>query len=75
MTGAAGSGSGDRPDILYLDYDGVLHPEDVWRHPKRGIHFGSAGAGHRLFEHAGLLDEVLRPYPQVRVVLYTRMSC
>lgn len=57
--------------VLYLDFDGVLHPEDVWRHPGRGIYLGPGGAGHELFENAPLLEELLEPYPKVQVVLST----
>ncbi len=66
-------------DVLYLDFDGCLHHEDVYRLPKKGIHFGgvadahscSNGRQHRLFEHAELLEDLLRPYPDVRIVLST----
>ncbi len=54
-----------------LDFDGVLHPEDVWRHPRFGIHLGPQGAGHGLFENADLLTELLLPYPKVCIVLST----
>jgi hypothetical protein len=57
--------------VLYLDYDGVLHHEDVWRHPRHGLYFGPSGQGHAFFEHADLLESVLAPYPQVRIVLST----
>lgn len=57
--------------MLYLDFDGVLHPEDVWRHPTRGIYLGPGGAGHQLFENAQLLQDLLGPYPQVSIVLST----
>lgn len=57
--------------VLYLDFDGVLHPEDVYRHPRRGIFIGPKGAGHTLFQHAGLLQELLQPYPDVGIVLST----
>jgi hypothetical protein len=56
--------------VLYLDLDGVLHPEDVWRAPGR-LPFVRSPAGHELFEHAGLLVELLAPYPAVRIVLST----
>jgi len=59
------------PPVLYLDFDGVLHREDVYRHPKRGIYLGLKGARHALFEHAGLLEELLQPYPDVGIVLWT----
>lgn len=57
--------------ILYLDYDGVLHPEPVYRHPKRGMYFGVEHEGHTLFEHANALIETLTPYPDISIVLST----
>ncbi|NIM40380.1 MAG: hypothetical protein GTN84_02835 [Hydrogenophaga sp.] len=54
---------------LYLDFDGVLHHENVLWHPRRGAY---AGPPHfTLFEHAALLDELLSPYPEVFIVLST----
>lgn len=60
-------GSGE--PVLYLDYDGVLHHEDVWWHYRRGAYVKPAGFA--LFEHAPLLADLLRPYPSVRIVLST----
>ena len=57
--------------VLYLDFDGVLHPHPVYRHPKRGMHFGVTHQRHALFENAGLLVEALAPYPDVAIVLST----
>ena len=57
--------------ILYLDYDGVLHPEPVYRHPRGGMYFGLEHAGHSLFEYAEVLVEALAPYPEVAIVLST----
>src|ERR1044072_6314125 len=52
------------PPVVYLDFDGVLHHEDVWWSPVRGPYFGPKAPPHaKLFEHAGLLAEVLAPYP------------
>jgi hypothetical protein len=61
------------PHVLYLDFDGVLHPEGVYWHPKRGayLHAEYEFAGHRLFEHAELLESLLAPYPDVALVLST----
>lgn len=55
--------------VIYLDFDGVLHPDAAYR-TKKGIVLKNY-AGHSLFENAALLSEVLRPYPQVRIVLST----
>lgn len=62
-----------RDHVLYLDFDGVLHPEGVYWHPKRGAHLRDHDerAGHRLFEHVDLLDDLLAPYPELGIVLST----
>lgn len=57
--------------VLYLDFDGVLHPEPVYRHLKRGMYFGAEHRGHTFFENADFLLEVLAPYPDVAIVLST----
>lgn len=59
--------------IVYLDFDGVLHPEAVYWKPSLGAYLAEnwVAAGHRLFEHANLLEELLSPYPDVRIVLST----
>ncbi|MFG6488243.1 HAD domain-containing protein [Roseateles sp. BYS78W] len=59
--------------VLYLDFDGCLHPEPVYWRPHRGAYLDArlVAAGHRLFEHAGLLEELLEPYPSVAIVLST----
>jgi len=56
--------------VLYLDFDGVAHPESVYLLHKRGPTLMNA-PGHTLFEHCLLLEEVLAPYPDVRIVLST----
>jgi hypothetical protein len=53
--------------LLYLDFDGVLHGDEVYRRPGRGIHV----AYGRLFEHAAALEAVLEPFPTMRIVLST----
>jgi len=58
--------SGDR--VLYLDFDGVLHPDTACWHRKRGIYLAGPG---ELFEHAPVLDALLAPWPEVRLVLST----
>jgi hypothetical protein len=58
--------------VLYLDLDGCLHPDAVYEKPGSGggpFIFGYPD--HRLFEHARLLEDVLAPYPRVRIVLST----
>ncbi len=73
------SRSGDDPaerdpsDVLYLDFDGPLHPEAVFWSFKRGAYLADAlgSEGHRLFEHCELLEQLLLPYPHVRIVLST----
>lgn len=59
--------------MLYLDFDGVLHHESVFWHPRRGAYVGAeaAQASRVLFEHAASLEEVLAPHPAVRIVLST----
>ena len=61
-------GTGDL--VLYLDFDGVLHHENCMWHPKIGAYL-SAPEGYVLFQHAELLEQVLAPYPNVKIVLST----
>lgn len=56
--------------VLYVDFDGVLHPESVYLLHRRGPTLMDA-PGHVLFEHCGLLEETLLPYPELRIVLST----
>lgn len=56
--------------VLYLDFDGVLMHENVLWHPRRGAYL-VAPAGYHLFQQAALLDEMLRPYPGIQIVLST----
>lgn len=56
--------------VLYLDYDGVLHHENVLWHPRRGAYM-SAPPGYVLFQHVDLLEQILAPYPAVQIVLST----
>ena len=55
--------------LCYLDFDGVLHPEAVFQSPTRGIYIGTAG--HALFEWQPILEELLTPHPDVKIVLST----
>lgn len=56
--------------VLYLDFDGVLHPENVIRTRKNGPQL-SGYPGHTLFENLEPLAAALEPYPEVVIVLST----
>lgn len=56
--------------VLYLDFDGVLHHENVLWHPKKGAYL-CAPTGYTLFQHADLLARLLEPYPTIKIVLST----
>jgi hypothetical protein len=66
MRDAAGRGE----PICYLDYDGCVQHCNVRWSEERGL-FLDAPARYRLFQHAGLLEELLSAYPPVRLVLST----
>ncbi len=57
--------------VLFLDFDGVLHPADVWLEPDGRMRLGDQSAGHVLFEHAPLLADILAPHEDVKIVLST----
>jgi len=59
--------------VLDLDFDGVLHHEDCcWRRKGPFIKARSLRpTPYSVFQHVGLLEEILAPYPQVRIVLST----
>ena len=56
--------------VLYLDFDGVLHHENALWHPRKGVYL-KAPPGYVLFQHAALLEEMLAPFPEVKIVLST----
>lgn len=56
--------------VLYLDFDGVLHHENCHWHPGRGPSL-SAPARYELFQHNVLLEQMLAPYPCLKIVLST----
>lgn len=60
---------------LFLDFDGVLHPDEVYRNPKTGLVYLDqqlVDVGHQLFEHAELLAALLdRSGVDVSIVLST----
>lgn len=55
--------------VCYCDYDGVVHDDAVYWSPKMGIHMRTPG--RTLFEWLPLLEELLAPYPEVKIVLST----
>lgn len=64
----AGSKSGEH--LIYVDFDGVFHHEAVYWSATRGFHL-NAPKKYSLFQHVGLLEEMLEPYPAVSIVLST----
>lgn len=56
-------------ELLYLDFDGVLHPENVYIHRKRGIYLDAPGKA--LFEWMPVLEELVAPHPALKIVLST----
>ena len=56
--------------VLYLDFDGVLHHENVLWSKSRGPYL-EAPQPHKLFEHALLLEKLIEPFPDVAIVLST----
>ena len=56
-----------RKIVLFLDYDGVLHPDAAYL-TRRGPVLRAEG---ELFMWAPILVELLRPYPDVQIVLST----
>ena len=70
-------------DYLYLDFDGVLHHEDVHikrvvtqrQGIKRHLYFGEKAWSdlddNKLLQHAQLLEQLLLPYPNVKIILST----
>lgn len=61
--------------VLYLDYDGVLHPADVRVSPETHwepqVYMRGQPTAHSLFEHVALLERLLEPYPELRIILST----
>lgn len=61
--------------ILYLDYDGVLHPADVRvtrDEPLRPrVYVCGQPTDEQLFRYMSLLELLLVPYPELRIVLAT----
>ena len=60
---------GSHAAILFLDFDGVLHPDEVRVHRERSSVLLHA-EGHALFESASILEDLLAPY-DLPIVLST----
>lgn len=56
-------------NICYLDYDAVLHDGNVLRNRSRGMYLSTPG--RIFFEWMPILDALLLPYPEVKIVLST----
>ncbi|WP_178114818.1 HAD domain-containing protein [Pseudomonas saliphila] len=54
--------------LIFLDYDGVLHPDAVYRRLNGHIELRAPG---ELFMWAPVLIEALAPYPDLSIVLST----
>jgi hypothetical protein len=55
--------------LCYLDFDGVLHSDEVYLSRDSGIHIQTEGRA--LFEWAPILDDLLAPHFDVSIVLST----
>jgi len=53
--------------VLFLDFDGVLHPDYVYR-TRSGLVLRASG---QLMMHAGILVEILKEFPRVKISLST----
>lgn len=53
---------------LFLDFDGVLHPDKVYRERGKIV---LKMDGFSLFEWPPLLEEILMPHPDLQIVLST----
>jgi len=54
--------------VIYLDFDGVLHSDEVYQDFRGRVYLRGPG---QLFEHAEVLLDALAPYPDVCIVLST----
>lgn len=70
MTGVGGGpDTADHGYVVYLDFDGVLHDDDVVWSRRAGIHMRTPG--RFLFEWSPILEELLLPHPEIKIVLST----
>ena len=61
--------------VLYLDFDGILHPADVRVTPEEPlqprVYVRGKPTDEPLFRYISLLELLLYPYPDLRIVLAT----
>ncbi|RDK09145.1 HAD domain-containing protein [Cupriavidus lacunae] len=57
-----------RKNVLFVDYDNCLHRSDAY---VVGEDVVASEPGVVLFEYAGILEQLLEPYPDVKIVLST----
>jgi hypothetical protein len=57
-------------DLIYVDFDGVAHPGDVWYEPA-SRQARLRAPGHELFESLPILEAAIAPYPSLAIVLST----
>jgi len=69
LTDTAGFASDITMKICYLDYDAVLHDGNVLRNRTTGMTIKTVG--RTFFEWMPILDELLAPYPDLKIVLST----
>jgi hypothetical protein len=68
LEGPQGAGARRQPPVLYLSFEGVLHAEHYGWSTARQRYLRST-LEEKLFVHADLLCDLLRPYPDIRIVL------
>jgi hypothetical protein len=57
-------------DVLFLDFDGVTHPGEVWYEPSsRQVRLKAPG--HTLFESLPVLEAAIASYPALKIILST----
>jgi len=57
--------------IIFLDFDGVLHPDAVYTIANLKHNFFGEGA---LFMHTPILEKLIEPYPELKIVLSTNWA-
>jgi HAD domain in Swiss Army Knife RNA repair proteins len=57
-------------DLIFLDYDGILHPSAVW-YERAARQVRLRAPGHELFESLPAFEAAIAPYPSLAIVLST----